>query len=74
MDLQILLCTLVATFLLKLLLLKSSEMVIIGLQFFEILINSQDLVTSAKNSLGKSVFLLCLCNMFSLIFHFLNGA
>jgi hypothetical protein len=60
MDPQILLFTLVATFLLKLMLLKSSEKVIVGLQFFEILINSQDLVTSVKILLGKNVFLLFL--------------
>ena len=70
MDLHILLFTLVATFLLKLLLLKSSEKVIIGLQFFKILINFQDLVTSAKHLLGKNVSMPCLCNLSSLIFLF----
>jgi hypothetical protein len=50
-GLQILSFMLVETFLLKLLLLKSLEMVIIGLEFFEIILNSQDLVTNAKHSL-----------------------
>jgi hypothetical protein len=73
MDLQILLFMWVATFLLKLLLLKSSENVVNGLQFFKILITFLDLVTSAKNSLGKNVCFPCLCNLSSLIFIFQNG-
>jgi hypothetical protein len=47
---------------------------LIGLQFFEILIIFQDLVTSARSSLGKNVFLLCLYNLSSLTFLFQNGA
>jgi hypothetical protein len=58
---------------LKLLLLKLSEKGTIGLQSFVILIIFQDLVTSAKSSLGKNVFLPCLYNLSSLTFLFQNG-
>ena len=40
---------------------------------FMIPIIFQDLVTSARSSLGKNVFLPCLCNLSSLILFFLNG-
>jgi hypothetical protein len=73
MDLQTLLFMWVATFLLKLLLLRSSGKVIVGLQFFKILVIFQDLVTSAKNSLANNIFLSCLCNLSSLIFFSQNG-
>jgi hypothetical protein len=40
---------------------------------FVILINFQDLVTSAKSSLGKNIFLPCLYNLSSLNFLSQNG-
>jgi hypothetical protein len=46
---------------------------IIGLQSFVILIIFRDLVTSARSSLGKNIFLLCLYNLSSLTFLFQNG-
>jgi hypothetical protein len=74
MDHQILSFTLDAIFMLKLLALKSLGMVIIGLRYFEIPINSQDFVINAKTLLGKNVFFPCLYNMSSQISLFLNGA
>jgi hypothetical protein len=63
----------VATFLLRLLLLILSRKGTIGLQFSVILIIFQDLVTSARISLGKNIFFSLLYNMSSLNFLFQNG-
>jgi hypothetical protein len=58
---------------LKPLLLRLSGKGIIGLQSFVILMFFRDLVTRARNLLGKNVFLLCLYNLSSQTFLFQNG-